>query len=40
MAMSFALVGLTAPGIQIADPGCTVKTYPNYFEDLGKLCGR
>ncbi len=39
MAMSFALLGLRAKGIRIADPGCTSKTYPNYFEDLQALCG-
>ena len=39
MAMSFALVGLRAPGVKIADPGCTRKTYPHYFEDLARLCG-
>jgi 3-phosphoshikimate 1-carboxyvinyltransferase len=39
MAMSFALVGLRAPGIQICDPGCTAKTYPGYFDDLNKLRG-
>lgn len=38
MAMSFALVGLKAPGIQIADPGCTAKTYPRYWDDLAALC--
>ncbi|MCH7989539.1 MAG: 3-phosphoshikimate 1-carboxyvinyltransferase [Planctomycetes bacterium] len=38
MAMSFALIGLRSPGIRIADPGCTAKTYPHYFEDLQKLC--
>jgi 3-phosphoshikimate 1-carboxyvinyltransferase len=38
MAMSFSLLGLRAPGIRIADPGCTAKTYPNYFEDLAALC--
>lgn len=38
MAMSFALLGLKAPGIRIADPGCTAKTYPHYFEDLTRLC--
>ena len=38
MAMSFALIGLRVPGIKIADPGCTAKTYPNYFEDLERLC--
>lgn len=39
MAMSFALVGLKTPGIRIADPGCTAKTYPNFFEDLEQLAG-
>lgn len=39
MAMSFALIGLRVPGIRIADPGCTAKTYPHYFEDLQRLCG-
>lgn len=38
MAMSFALIGLQADGIQIADPGCTAKTYPHYFDDLQRLC--
>lgn len=37
MAMSFALIGLKTPGIQIADPGCTAKTYPKYFQDLAAL---
>ncbi len=31
MAMSFALLGLRAPGISIADPGCVAKTFPDYF---------
>jgi len=38
MAMSFALVGLKTPGIRIADPQCTEKTYPGFFDDLQKLC--
>ena len=38
MAMSFSLLGLRVPGIKIADPGCTSKTYPHYFEDLERLC--
>ncbi len=38
MAMSFSLLGLKVPGIRILDPGCTAKTYPNYFEDLAALC--
>lgn len=39
MAMSFALLGLNSPGIDILDPGCTAKTYPLFFEDLDQLCG-
>jgi 3-phosphoshikimate 1-carboxyvinyltransferase len=37
MAMSFALVGLRAPGIRIADPSVTAKTYPGFFDDLERL---
>ena len=39
MAMSFALAGLRVPGIQIADPACTGKTYPGFWKDLEKICG-
>ncbi|WP_437190904.1 3-phosphoshikimate 1-carboxyvinyltransferase [Planctomicrobium sp. SH527] len=39
MAMSFSLLGLRTAGIRIADPGCTSKTYPEYFSDLETLCG-
>ncbi len=38
MAMSFALIGLKVPGIRIANPECTAKTYPRFFEDLEALC--
>jgi 3-phosphoshikimate 1-carboxyvinyltransferase len=37
VAMAFALVGLKAPGIAIADPGCTRKTFPGYWERLERL---
>ncbi len=37
MAMSFALLGLRAPGIEIADPGVVAKTFPAYFEALAGL---
>lgn len=37
MAMSMALLGLRAPGIQIENPGCVAKTYPRYFADLARL---
>lgn len=32
MAMSFSLLGLRSPGIEIADPGCVAKTFPKFFE--------
>jgi 3-phosphoshikimate 1-carboxyvinyltransferase len=38
MAMSLALAGLRVPGVAINDPGCTAKTYPEYFADLKRLC--
>ncbi|MGH2521144.1 MAG: 3-phosphoshikimate 1-carboxyvinyltransferase [Anaerolineales bacterium] len=37
MVMAFALVGLKAPGVQIENPGCVSKTFPNYFEVLEEL---
>lgn len=37
MAMAFALVGLKVPGIAIADPGCTRKTFPDYWDRLDRL---
>ena len=38
MAMSLALAGLRIPDVVILDPGCTSKTYPNFFGDLRRLC--
>jgi 3-phosphoshikimate 1-carboxyvinyltransferase len=38
MAMSFALIGLRAPGIRIGNPGCVTKTYPAYFDELAAAC--
>jgi len=37
MAMSLAVVGLVQPGVWIRDPGCTAKTYPDFFADLASL---
>jgi len=37
MAMSFTLLGLRAPGICIADPGCVAKTFPDYFDVIETL---
>ncbi len=32
MAMSFTVLGLAAPGVSIADPGCVAKTFPEFFD--------
>ena len=37
MAMSFALAGLRIPGVEIEDPECVAKTWPDYFEALDAL---
>ncbi len=37
MAMSFAITGLRAPGIRIANPECVSKTFPEYFKVLRSL---
>jgi 3-phosphoshikimate 1-carboxyvinyltransferase len=37
MAMAFALVGLRVPGIEIKNPGCVAKTFPDYFNVLATL---
>jgi 3-phosphoshikimate 1-carboxyvinyltransferase len=39
MAMSFAITGLRAPGVRILDPGCTAKTFPEFFARLAELAG-
>ena len=37
MAMSFALAGLVVPGIEIADPDCVGKTFPDFFDVVETL---
>ena len=37
MAMSFAILGLVARGIEIGDPGCVDKTFPDFFQRLETL---
>lgn len=37
MAMSFAVLGLAHAGITIADPHCVAKTYPGFWQDLGRI---
>lgn len=34
MAMCFAMLGLKVPGIQIKNPACVRKTFPNFFQKL------
>jgi len=37
MAMSFAIAGLVAPGVTIADPDCVNKTFPTFWQVLATL---
>ncbi|MEZ4607807.1 MAG: 3-phosphoshikimate 1-carboxyvinyltransferase [Deinococcales bacterium] len=37
MAMAFALAGLRFEGVEINNPACVAKTFPNFFEVLGGL---
>jgi 3-phosphoshikimate 1-carboxyvinyltransferase len=39
MAMSFSILGLAAHGIDILNPACVSKTFPEYFTELEKLSG-
>jgi 3-phosphoshikimate 1-carboxyvinyltransferase len=40
MAMSFSVLGLAAHGIDILNPACVSKTFPQYFQELEKLTER
>jgi 3-phosphoshikimate 1-carboxyvinyltransferase len=37
MAMALALAGLRIPGVEIRDPDCVRKTWPDYFDALERL---
>ena len=37
MAMAFSLAGLRVPGVRILDPGCVVKSFPDYWDELDRL---
>ena len=37
MGMSFAIAGLAAPGIEIADKKCVDKSFPEFWEELKKI---
>jgi 3-phosphoshikimate 1-carboxyvinyltransferase len=38
MAMCFSLAAMGGAAITINDPGCTAKTFPNYFDLFEKIC--
>lgn len=40
MAMAFSLIGLRAEKIQIQDPECVSKTFPNYFDVFIDMCNQ
>jgi len=40
MAMSLYLAGLVVPGVQLKNPGCVQKTYPDYFNDMDQYLER
>lgn len=37
MAMCFSLVALSDTPVTILDPGCTAKTFPDYFQQMAKI---
>ncbi|MBO0713567.1 MAG: 3-phosphoshikimate 1-carboxyvinyltransferase [Acidimicrobiales bacterium] len=37
LAMAFSVLGLVTPGIEIDDPGCVAKTFPEFFATLEQL---
>jgi 3-phosphoshikimate 1-carboxyvinyltransferase len=37
IAMAFTAIGAVVPGVEIADPGCVAKTYPDFFDDVTRL---
>ena len=39
IAMAFALIGLRREGVVIKNPGCSAKTFKDYFKVLDKIVG-
>lgn len=37
LAMAFTVVGLRVPGVEILDPDCVAKSYPDFFDALERL---
>lgn len=40
IAMSFAILGLKVPGMEIRNSDCVSKSYPGFWADLRRVCGR
>ena len=40
MAMCFSLVALAGVPVTLNEPGCVAKTFPNYFDEFGKVAAR
>lgn len=38
IAMAFTLIGLRIPGVSILNPGCSSKTFEDYFDIIDSLC--
>ena len=38
IAMCFSLVALSSTPVVINDPGCTAKTFPDYFQRFASIC--
>jgi 3-phosphoshikimate 1-carboxyvinyltransferase len=39
IAMAFSVLGLRAPGIELDDPACVGKTFPEFHQEFGRLFG-
>jgi 3-phosphoshikimate 1-carboxyvinyltransferase len=37
IAMAFTALGAVVAGVEIAEPGCVAKTYPEFFADVASL---
>ena len=37
VAMSFAVLGLVSQGIEIEDPACVAKSFPNFWDEFGRF---
>ncbi len=37
VAMSFAVLGLVSDGIEIEDPGCVAKSFPNFWDEFNRF---